>query len=417
MMSANALTLSLNDAVSRILENSHDIKRANANIDAADAGLSAANANRWFKVNATGTYMNTVNVENPNADAAFIFPGGAGLPPFEFIIPDNIFMAGVNLSQPIYTFGKIGYAVDGMKDAVKIAGISRDITMREVRFAANQLYWTAKMTDEIAKISSDVLDARKSARKKLKAAGYASNTNLVRIDADIAAAEIALSDAKFNRDTAFNILKIMAGINESDELILSDDFPDEFVSIDISELESNLEWDLYQKQIDMYEARAKSARAGGNPTIALTAGYNYITAGSTAGGLFEQSGSQSANWGVSVSVPVFAGGLYRAQSASEYANANAARADLENSKQQKAHEFDTATRKYNYLCENLGQLKSARDLANKSLKISTNRFANGQTNAIELSDATNAAMQMDMALLNAKFNIVMASETIKKLGQ
>ena len=40
-----------------------------------------------------------------------------------------------------------------------------------------------------------------------------------------------------------------------------------------------------------------------------------------------------------------------------------------------------------------------------------------KTSAIELSDVSNALYQMDMAVLSAKYNILMAGESVKKLGE
>ena len=69
------------------------------------------------------------------------------------------------------------------------------------------------------------------------------------------------------------------------------------------------------------------------------------------------------------------------------------------------------------LCSNLDKLNEAYSLAQKAYDVSVNRFAAGQTSAIELSDVSNALYQMDMTLLNAKYNILMSKETVKKLGE
>ena len=164
---AFALDLSLNDAIEKISRESHDLKKASANLDKAQASLDAANANRWFKLEGTATYMNLVNVERPLDSRNFELPPELGglLPEalkdvnMSFEIPDNIFMAGLSLTQPLYTFGKIGNAVKSVKSAIKMAESSHELTRREVAYAATDLYWTAKMTDEIVKISeSDSTD-------------------------------------------------------------------------------------------------------------------------------------------------------------------------------------------------------------------------------------------------------------------
>jgi outer membrane protein TolC len=48
-------------------------------------------------------------------------------------IPDNIFQAGISVTQPIYTFGKIGNAVKSVKSAIKRADASNEMTLREVK--------------------------------------------------------------------------------------------------------------------------------------------------------------------------------------------------------------------------------------------------------------------------------------------
>ena len=58
-----ALDLTLADAVEKIAHESHDLKKANANVKKAEASLDAANANRWFQLEGTASYMNLVNVE------------------------------------------------------------------------------------------------------------------------------------------------------------------------------------------------------------------------------------------------------------------------------------------------------------------------------------------------------------------
>ncbi|MDR2412984.1 MAG: TolC family protein [Rickettsiales bacterium] len=418
-----ALDLSLEMAVDKIMSESWDIKKADANLKKADAQLDAVNANRWFKLEGTASYMNLVNIENPSK------PMGVDLPPslggiissalgqqigrIEF--PDNIFMAGLSLSQPIYTFGKIGNAVDAVKSAVKASESGLDLTRREVRYAAANIYWTAKMTDGIVEIYEKSLSDAVSARKQLASAGRASRANLVKIESDIAAKEINLSDAKFNRDTAHRMLKILAGIDAEEELNLTDEIPKTFSPIDAGKLTSNPEWDILDAQVRMHESNASSKRAGNYPTLAATASYNYIAMGDSIDGMFDKKGSQSAYWGLALQVPIFNGGLNSANATMEAINAIAVRQDLDKSKKMKTEEYETAVKKHQHLRGNLANLENAKNLARKAYDISRDRFAAGQTSAIELAEVSAALSQLDMALLNTKYNILMSAESVRKL--
>ncbi len=427
LFSCNAfcLDLSLNDAIEKISTQSHDLKKADANVKRAEASLDAANANRWFKLDGSVSYMNMVNVENPSESMGVDLPpelGGLlldtlGLQLENIAIPDNIFMAGVSLTQPIYTFGKIGNAVKSVKSAVKMSNASREMTARSVRYAAAELYWTAKMTDEIVKLSEQDLNNARSAKKKLTSAGRAHRANLLKIESDIASKEINVSDAKFNRDTAHRMLKIMAGIDIDEELVLTEEFPTEFSVMETKKLETTPQWEILGEQVSMYENLSRSQRANGYPTLAATASYNYMSMGDDIGHMFDTKGSQSAYWGVALQVPIFAGGVNRANATVEAMNAIAAREDLAQAKKLTTEEYNNAIKSYNHLRGNLATLTKARDLAAKTYDLSQNRFAAGQTSAVELAEVSAGLYQLDLALLNTKYKILMSAENVKKLGE
>ncbi len=422
---AVALDLSLSQATEKILAQSEDLKKADANVKKAEASLDAANANRWFNIEGSATYMNLVNVANPTKSYGVDLPpelGGliAQVTKTEINhieVPDNIFMAGVSVTQPIYTFGKIGNAVEGVRSAIKMSEAGREMTRREVKYAAANLYWTAKMTDEIVKISKKDLNQAIAAKKSLTSAGRANRSNLVKVESDIATKEINLSDAEFNRDTAYRMLKILAGIDMNEELNLTDDFPKKFNDLKAGELKTTPEWEMLSEQVAMYERNARSKRAGAYPTLAATASYNYIAMDTEFENMFNRNNTQSAYWGVALQVPIFSGGLHRANATVEAMNAEAARQDLDNSKKMTTEEYNRAIEKYNHLRGNLKSLENARDLAAKAYDFSRDRFATGQTSAIELAEVSAGLYQLDMALINAKYNILMSAESVKKLGE
>lgn len=419
-----ALDLSLNDAISKITTESNDLKKADANVKKAQAQLDSVNANRWVNINANASYMNMVNVARPSSDNGIDLPPelggilqGFGQDVSKIVIPDNLMMVGVTATQPIYTFGKIGNAVDSVRSAIKISQSSQEMTRREVAYSAADLYWTAKMTDEIVKLAQQDLNNAKISKSKITAAGRASRGNLVKIETDIASKEINLSDAEFNRETAHRMLKIFAGIDADEELVLTDDFPTEFSAMEPKKLTSSPQWDVLNEQVKLYESKASSERANGYPTLAAVGAYDYVTMGNDVGHMFEKSGSQSAYWGVSLQVPIFTGGLNRANATVDAMNAEAARQDLDKAKKLTTEQYNTAIRQYNHLRDNLANMQNARDLAAKAYQFSQQRFGAGQTSAVELAEVASGLYQLDMALLNAKYKLLMAQESVKKLGE
>ena len=423
-----AMDLSLNDAVSKIIEESNDVKKAEANVKKAQATLDAVNANRWINVKGNMSYMNMVDVEHPTSDNGVKLPpelGGilqglsatSGITvPNNLVIPDNFIIAGISVSQPIYTFGKIGNAVDSARSAIKMSKTNKEVTRREVAYSAADLYWTAKMTDEIVKLAQKDLDNAKVSKTKLTATGRANRGNLVKIETDIATKEINLSDAEFNRDTAHRMLKIFAGIDMDQELNLTDNFPTEFASMSEKKLTNSPQLDLLKEQVKMYESKASSQRANGYPTLAAVGSYDYVTMGNDIGHMFDKKGAQSAYWGLALQVPIFTGGINRANATVDAMNAEAARQDLDKARKLTTEQYNTAIRQYNHLRDNLANMQNARDLAAKTYKFSQDRFGAGQTSAVELAEVSSGLYQLDVALLNAKYKLLMSAESVKKLG-
>ena len=422
---SDAMDLSLVDATNMIISESHDLKKADANLKKAEASLDSANSSRWFKLDGSVSYMNLVNIEDPTKQKSVTLPPSMGglisesLKDKEvtFNIPDNIFQAGVSLTQPIYTFGKIGNAVKSVRSAIKMADASKEMTLREVKYASAQLYWTAKMTDEIVKLAKQDLNNARAAKKSLTSAGRANRSNLLKIESDIASKEINVSDAEFNRDTAHRMLKIMAGIDTDEQLVLTDEFPKSFEKLNAGELKTTPQWEILSEQVRMYENLAKSKRANAYPTLAATASYSYMALSEDMDALFDKKGSQSASWGLAIQLPIFSGGLNRANATIEAMNAIAAQQDLEQAKKITTEQYDNAIKQYDRLRGNLETLTKARDLAAQTYKLSQNRFASGQTSAVELADVSAGLYQLDIALLSTKYNILMSAESVKKLGE
>ncbi|MCL2737760.1 MAG: TolC family protein [Alphaproteobacteria bacterium] len=415
---ADAMNLSLADATARIITESQDINKAVANIERARAGLSAVDANRRLNVSTSASYMNLINVERPGQAMEISIPPMPPLlsAPIFVPFPQHIGMVGVSATQPIYTFGKIGHAADAARTAIRMAESGHALAYAEVRAAAIQIYWTAKMTDEMVRIAEKNLRASTDAKRQLERAGRANRANLVQISADIAVKEIALSDAKFNRDSAHRLLKVMAGINSNERLVLTDEFPTNFTELNAPNvLSSNHEWDILEKQAQMYESQSRSRRAGRLPTIAATASYNW-TMMHDQHTVWDGDRNQSANWGLAIAMPIFEGGLSRANATMDAMAAESARQDLDKSRRMRSNEYRDALLRHEHLRQNLAKLRNAHDLAERAASISADRFASGQTSAVELAEVQAGLAQMDMALVNAKFNIIMAEASVERLS-
>ncbi|MDR0319804.1 MAG: TolC family protein [Rickettsiales bacterium] len=423
---AATVKLGLESAVQKIMDASHDVKKADLNIRKSEAVFNAARANRFPKLSASGTYMNNINVDEPGKPRYIEFPdmpvlnsigSQIGFIPTAggFRVPDNIGMVGLDLTQPIYTFGRIGYGLDAARSAIKIAESSAELARREMRVAAVQIYYGAKMAAHIQEIvGQSLLNAKKNQRALTMGAGRANKANLLKISTDVVVKEAQLADAKFNADSAMRMLKIMADIDDDAVVVLVDEIPSKFPKAADSEIYAHPEWDIYQESYNASRASMKSKYAGWMPTLAATASYNYVMMHEAAD-VWNGQNSKNASVGLAISLPILDGGLARYQATQDAREADRAMQDLDKSKKMRRNDLIEATNKHNYLIENAKTQERALDLARRTYKMSADRFAAGQTSAVELSDVESSLVQLEIALLNTRMQIAIAYETIKKL--
>lgn len=412
-MSAGAVNLSLEQAVGRIVKASEDIKKADANIQKMQAVIKEVNSNRWFNLEGSASYINTINVENPGKTQT--------LPMFgDFEIPNNYGMLGVSVTQPIYTFGKIGNAVDAAHEALTMSKFEKEIYVREMTYAAIQMYYNAKASDKLVEIAEHSLNNAMESERLLKDSGAqrAFRSNLIKVSADIASRKPVLEEAKLNQEQAYRMLRVFAEIPENESIVLTDDFDEEFKTFDASNLRkalnTNPKLDLLDTQVKYYESSAKSKKAEHNPTIAATAGYNYF-AGYTDLDMWHGFKSQGANVGLSLKIPLFDGGSASAKAMQDYAEATKSQEEFNKSKKNLSMDLENAISKYEKLVKIYNSQIEAKELAQKSYELSLDRFKTGQTSAVELNDVEQALTGAEKGILNTLFQMVLTEATIQKL--
>ncbi|MDR2686057.1 MAG: TolC family protein [Rickettsiales bacterium] len=412
-VNAAQVRLDLEDAVEKILSESHDIKKAEFNIRKMQAVLDSTHARRLPKIDASGMYMNNINVKNPGEPVIISIPQMGGAP---IEMPDNIGLVSVEASMPIYTFGKLGFGIDAARSAVKIAKSSAELARREMRVAAVQIYFGAKMSDHIYSVMEKSLEnTRKNQRALNAGGGRANKANLLKISTDLAVKEAQLGDAKFNRDAAYRMFRIMSGLDEDDKIILTTDIPSEFRKQRPQEMDNYPEWDIYQEQYNASRSSMKSKYAQWMPTIAATAQYNKFML-HTEPKVWEGQKHDAASVGLALSLPIFDGGLARHQATQDARDADRAMQDLDKAKKMRRGDLTEAYQKHSHLIDNMKTQTRALDLAQRTYKMSADRFAVGQTSAVELSDVENSLVQLEIALMNTKMQIAITEETIKKLS-
>lgn len=305
---AETLTLSVADCRARALATDEDVTKAKYDLDESQLDLDIAK--KSFLPSVDGTAL------------------------LEYIVPDmkmgtielqmrGMYAAGVNITQPIYTGGKL-------TAGKRLATIGTDVAHQKVRLTqsdiisnADNAYWTLMAVDgKVDMLRSyitqmDTLYAQTSNAVK---AGMGTKNDLLRIEARRSEIEYNLKKALNGRDLCRMALCRVIGVDFDTEITLTDkDFSVAEPGMLVNDISDRPELELLNLSISANKEQVKMAKADYLPTVGLGVGYfrygniKTVTSYQLSDGSTGKY-SQTTNDGfgaamLSVSIPIFNWGI------------------------------------------------------------------------------------------------------------
>jgi outer membrane protein TolC len=201
--------LTLDDAIARGLEASHQLAEAAARTDAAQASVRVNDAADRPIVSAIAGYQRTNHVD------AFGFPVGGG-PPLVIYpdIPDN-FRTRLDLQWPIYNGGRTDALLRAAR--AEAAASSEDlVTARaDLRLEITRAFWALVTSDETVTVLQESLrrvDAHLADVRNRRAVGLVPPSDVLTAEAQRSHQEVGLIDARARRDSAMADLARLVGL-------------------------------------------------------------------------------------------------------------------------------------------------------------------------------------------------------------
>lgn len=344
----------------------------------------------------------------------------------------GVYMAGINLTQPLFMGGKI-------VAANRLAKIGRDCTAESLRKTraeviaeAEKSYWTL-----IAVRSKvNMLCAYQSLMDSLYAqvhtgldAGMCTEAELLRIEAKRSEISYRLQSAKSGANLCRLALCNVIGCSFDTEIIPSDTVitVDEPASLGES-IERRPEYHLLGSQIKAYEQQVKIARSELLPKVGLSASYMYYGGIDFSGAMPDGQGGyvpfrqemKDGNWGVflSVSVPLFHWGENLKKVKKTRLDLDNARLDLQKNVRLMTLEIRQAIRNV-YDSHTLVQTATTgQRQADENLRVMTGRYGNGLCTLTDLLEAQSSWQQAHSNLIEAKTQYkIYETEYLKAVGE
>lgn len=189
------------------------------------------------------------------------------------------YMAGITLTQPLYTGGKIMTGKKLSKLGESIAAEQKRMTMMDVLVETDNAYWTLiAVRQKVAMLESykEQMDSLFAQVKTAVEAGLGTENELLRVEASRSDILYQMQKAKNGEDLCRMSLCRITGLDSSTELELTDTtiYVKEpgLLTADINE---RPEFNLLKHQVNVTQQQIQMSRADMLPTIGLVAGYTY----------------------------------------------------------------------------------------------------------------------------------------------
>lgn len=264
VMAQQPITLSQQDCREQALAHSEDLQKAGNALEQArlDRKIATTAYLPDFEGTATGAYV------FPDIDMM-----GSELR------MRGMYMAGIMLTQPIYTGGKITTGHCLARIGEESAAEQQRLARMDVIADADNAYWSyiaVLRKVDMAEQYKQQMDTLYRQTATALRAGIATDNDLLRIEAQRSNVEYQLQRARNGADLCRMSLCYLIGVPSDTEIVPTDTLIDCAAPGQLSaDLSARPELRLLQKQVEAGEKQMRMTRADLLPIVGLSAGYTY----------------------------------------------------------------------------------------------------------------------------------------------
>lgn len=389
---SEVLILDLNQTMTTVLERSPTLERVNSRIRQAQYRIDEA----YTIVNPTASFTGQYSrVEPP-----------LSIPGVGVISPADNYQFSLNLRQAIFTFGRLKWSTLAAK-------LQRRMIQEDYRGELNRLlaltaqrYIEALVSQEAVIIAEDNLEAQRAnlrTSQLLFDQGVAAKFDVLSNSAAVAKAEQRLIEARTARvNSTARVLSLL------DEPL---DRPLQLIAIDLRApgainlpdaksraLDSRPDVRSLRWAAEEAKARVKLAKASNNPSLDL----QNTTINRNATGF--SPGTQNTT-AIVLTVPLYDGGLSRAQAEQAQETVNQLANDLEQSERDVVLQVEEVYHQLLDRWQAIGVAEESVRQADEALRVAVLRYQNGISTNVELLDsqATRSQARFDLATARSQY--------------
>jgi outer membrane protein TolC len=408
------LTLTLEGAVSMALERNPDALSARQDVNYARGRVTEVMGDALTQVSIQTNY--TRNIQLPvlffrmNDEVQQIRIGES-----------NQYTMNLLVTQPVYTFGRIGSALDAARIFLDISKNTEKASLEGVMYDTQIAYNSALLAREVLDVWELSLEQARANRDQVEAfykRGTASEFELLRADVEHENTKPLFIRAKSDYSLALADLKRIINLPYDTDIELVDELSYRPSDVTLEEsislaMESRPELIASHLNVSMMEKALSITKASRYPIISFMSNYS-VAAQSPE--LVPRSEEIVKSWGIGLAleIPIFDGRRRKGQVEQARADLMKARFDDEKFERLVRLDVEKAFTDLTSTEEEIRAQQATVKQAEKAYELATVRYENGLSTQLEVRDAHLAMQRAKTNYLEAVYRYNIALATIKK---
>lgn len=411
--------LTLEEALATASKQQPQIRQAAAGTAAAVARSEQSFAPLLPQVSGSANYQRaTANFANRPGSLPGQISGGSSAESWSTF---NYFNLGLNANVLLYDFGQTRNRWRSSQVSVSAQRDSERATFQLVLFSVRTAYFQARAAKGLVTVAADTFANQKKHLAQIEGfveVGTKPEIDLAQAKTAVANAEVQLITAENDYESAKAQLNQAMGVEGATDYDVADetqpavDGEDGETDTLLGEAsQARPELAALASQVHAQELTVRAVRGGFGPSAVLSTGY------SDAG---QHANSLVWNWNaaVGISVPIFEGGLTRAQVREAEANLASIQAQADSERQQVRLEVEQARLAVRAAKAALSASGEALVNAQEQLRLAEGRYETGVGSVIELGDSQVALTSAAQQKVQAEYKLAEArAGLVKALGR
>lgn len=400
--SAGAQPLTLEQCVALAEHAPSKVKKAQAELAAAQSAVRSAKASFLPQLTLSNTFIYNSPLLYKNTQFSFVALNGI-----------HEYSSTANTSLELDSSGRLRALYDRANANRQIAEVSVAISERDLQRAVTVAYYSALLARNLARSAEANARAASDFESKVQHlvdAGEASRADLSKATAEAAMLDATAISVKTQAEIADHDLASFWTADLPNSLTLQDDLEEAkelpAPSSDSLAYLHRPEFHIYDSQIAGFNADARVARARMLPQLNLGFQYGIDSTIATA----RDRGYAGV---IHLDIPVF--DFLRAHNDQRAAKdqAAAAQVDAEIGRRNLSREYQDALSEVNGARAQLLPTSRQREAAQEDLRLSRLRFEAGEGSALDVVSAQNALVQAEINFYSARANYLNAQSALK----